>query len=67
MPQSCTRIYGHLIFSTKNRASFLDETRRPRVHQHVKRESSKFVKTLGNQYSKFYWQRGYGLTAGVRT
>ncbi len=27
----------------------------------VKRESSKFVKTLGNQYRRFYWQRGYGL------
>ena len=29
--------------------------------EHVKRESSKFVKTLGRQYSKFYWQRGYGM------
>jgi len=27
----------------------------------VKRESSKFVKTLGPQYGEFYWQRGYGL------
>ncbi|MCA9135479.1 MAG: IS200/IS605 family transposase [Planctomycetales bacterium] len=26
----------------------------------VKRESSKFIKTLGQRYSKFYWQRGYG-------
>jgi len=27
----------------------------------VKKESSKFVKTLGPQYGDFYWQRGYGL------
>ncbi|OYP34963.1 IS200/IS605 family transposase [Rhodopirellula sp. MGV] len=29
--------------------------------EQIKRESSKFVKTLGRQYSKFYWQRGYGM------
>ena len=27
----------------------------------MKRESSKFVKTLGSQYRNFYWQRGYGM------
>ena len=27
----------------------------------VKRESSKFVKTLGDEYSGFAWQRGYGM------
>lgn len=27
----------------------------------VKRESSKFVKTLGAKYQSFYWQRGYGM------
>jgi hypothetical protein len=27
----------------------------------VKRESSKFVKTLGDKYREFYWQRGYGM------
>ena len=27
----------------------------------IKKESSKFVKTLGCQYHDFYWQRGYGL------
>lgn len=101
MPQSLTRLYAHLIFSTKNRKTFLDEAIRPRVHaylativrdldspwvvvggvqdhvhilfdmgkmvapvkfvEHVKRESSKFVKTLGPQYTGFYWQRGYGM------
>jgi REP element-mobilizing transposase RayT len=101
MPQSLTKLYAHLIFSTKNRQAFLDETIRPRVHaclamivrnldspwvvvggvadhvhilfdlgklhapvefvEQAKRESSKFVKTLGAQYQGFYWQRGYGM------
>ncbi len=29
--------------------------------EQVKRESSKFIKTLGPQYQTFYWQRGYGM------
>ena len=29
--------------------------------EQVKRESSKFVKTLGPGYGRFYWQRGYGM------
>ena len=27
----------------------------------VKKESSKFVKTLGERYQGFYWPRGYGM------
>ena len=27
----------------------------------VKRESSKFVKSLGEKYKEFYWQRGYAM------
>lgn len=101
MPQSLTKIYAHLIFSTKNRAAFLDEQIRSSVHSYlaqvirgmdssyvvvggvadhvhilfdmgkkhapmefvevVKRDSSKFVKTLGTKYRGFYWQRGYGM------
>jgi REP element-mobilizing transposase RayT len=101
MPQSLTKLYAHLIFSTKNRQSFLDEEIRPRVHgylativrdlgspwvvvggvadhvhilfdlgktrapvefvEQTKRESSKFIKTLGAKYKRFYWQRGYGM------
>lgn len=101
MPQSFCQIYGHLIFSTKDRAPLLDAEIRPRVHgylatlvrdldsayvvvggvaDHVhllfdlnkkhtpieyveitKRESSKFIKKLGERYRDFYWQRGYGL------
>jgi len=101
MPQAFTRLYAHLVFSTKSRRPFIDEEIRPRVHgylatairsldsryvvvggvadhvhilfdigkmhapvefvEQVKRESSKFVKTLGPRYRSFYWQRGYGM------
>ena len=101
MPQALTKLYAHLIFSTKNRQPFLDDAIRPRVHAYLativrdfgspwvvvggvadhvhllfdmgkmnapvkfveqtKRESSKFVKTLGESYQEFYWQRGYGM------
>jgi putative transposase len=101
MSQSLTKIYAHLIFSTKSRERWLGDEIRPRVHgylatvvrdldspwvvvggvedhvhilfdigkktapikfvEQVKRESSKFVKTLGPKYSSFYWQRGYGM------
>jgi putative transposase len=33
----------------------------PDFVEEVKRESSKFVKTLGSGYLDFYWQRGYGM------
>ena len=101
MPQSLTKLYAHLIFSTKNREPFLDNNIRGDVHAYmatiirdlgspyvvvggvsdhvhilfdmgkmhapvkfvekVKRESSKFVKTLGAKYDEFYWQRGYAM------
>ena len=101
MPQSLTKLYAHLIFSTKNRQSFLDDDIRERVHAYLatvfrdlgapyvvvggvadhvhilfdlgkirapakfveqaKRESSKFIKTLGQAYKDFFWQRGYGM------
>ena len=101
MPQSHTKLYAHLVFSTKNREPWLDHEIRPRVHAYlatvirnldspyvvvggvadhvhilfdmgnmhapvefvsqVKRESSKFIKTLGAKYHNFYWQRGYGM------
>lgn len=104
MPQSLTRLYAHLVFSTKNRLPLIDNAIEPRGHgylatiirslespwvvvggvggvadhvhivfdigkkhppvkivEQVKRESSKFVKTLGAKYKQFYWQRGYGM------
>ncbi len=101
MPQSLTRLYAHLVFSTKDRRPFLDDRIRSRVHgylatvirslqspyvvvggvadhvhllfdlgkmrapvefaERVKRESSKFIKTLGPALGRFYWQRGYAM------
>lgn len=101
MSQSLTKLYAHLVFSTRNRQPLLDDNVQSRVHgylatlvrdldspwvvvggvadhvhllfdmgkmhapvefvEHVKRESSKFVKTLGTKYEEFYWQRGYGM------
>ncbi|GHT34709.1 transposase [Bacteroidia bacterium] len=29
--------------------------------EEVKKESSKWIKTKGKQYEKFYWQDGYGI------
>lgn len=29
--------------------------------EHVKKESSKWIKTLGERFKQFYWQRGYGM------
>jgi REP element-mobilizing transposase RayT len=29
--------------------------------EEVKKESSKWIKTKGEQYGKFYWQDGYGI------
>ena len=101
MPQSLTKLYVHLVFSTRKRRPFLSDAIRPRVHaylatiirnldspwvvvggvadhvhilfdmgkmhapvefvEQVKRESSKFIKTLGPEYKEFFWQRGYGM------
>jgi REP element-mobilizing transposase RayT len=35
MPQSFVQLYGHLIFSTKNRSRWLDESIRPRTHAYI--------------------------------
>ena len=29
--------------------------------EEVKKQSSKWIKTKGNSYAKFYWQDGYGI------
>ena len=29
--------------------------------EHVKKESSKWIKTQGDECKQFYWQRGYGM------
>lgn len=35
MPQSLTKLCAHLVFSTKNRQPFLDDTIRSRVHGYI--------------------------------
>ena len=100
MPQSLTKLYVHIIFSTKNRFPFFrEETIKQELYKYIvkvikendsypiivngvkdhihilcnlsknrslsdliakiKRSSSKWIKTKGDIYSKFYWQRGY--------
>ena len=101
MPQSLTKVYAHIVFSTKHRYPFIDreieqelwsylggickalECNPVRVggytdHVHIccllskkitqmklleeiKTESSKWIKTKGSQYKKFYWQDGYSI------
>jgi putative transposase len=101
MSQSLSKMWSHLIFSTKERYPFLsDQDIREKTqkyiagilrkhdcptllvggvadHVHalfalsknhsiaevvyeVKRSSSKWIKTQGPEYKKFYWQSGYG-------
>ena len=101
MSESLSKIWTHLIFSTKDRYPFLsDQTTHEQTHEYiagilrkhdcptllvggaidhvhslfvlsknhsiaeivyeVKRSSSKWIKTQGNEYKKFYWQSGYG-------
>ena len=101
MAQSFFQMYGHLIFSTKERTNWLDDNIRNDVHSYiatifrnmgcpfvyvggakdhihvlfdigkenlittiigtVKKDTSKFIKTINNEYNGFYWQSGYGL------
>lgn len=35
MPQSMTRLYAHLVFSTKNRQPSLEDIQRPRIHAYL--------------------------------
>ena len=100
MPQSLSSIPIHLIFSTKNRESFITEAIEKELHpymakifrerkspsltiggtddhvhilfslgrtievaelvQELKTESSKWIKTKGQEFDRFYWQKGYG-------
>lgn len=101
MPQSLSKVYTHIIFSTKHRENLIDEHIEIDLYnyiggicknfecnpvqvgghknhvlilcllsrkiaqmdliQHVKQGSSKWIKTRGKNYSKFYWQDGYGI------
>lgn len=101
MPQSLSKVYVHITFSTKDRESLINESIEKRLfdyiggvckglecnpiivgghrnHIHilcilsrnitqasllkeVKKESSKWIKTLDSEFDNFYWQRGYGI------
>jgi len=101
MPQSLSKVYVHITFSTKNKLNLIkNETEeslfeyiggicrglecnpvriggdKNHVHvlcllsrkisqmkllEEVKKQSSKWIKTKGPDYSSFYWQDGYGI------
>ncbi len=100
MPQSLSKVYLHITFSTKGRYPFIDDEIKSRLfeylggickglecnpvevggykdHVHilcllskkvslmklmeeVKKQSSKWIKTINSKYEQFYWQDGYG-------
>jgi REP element-mobilizing transposase RayT len=101
MAQSLAKIYLHIIFSTKNRQSFIKPEIEIELHKYMagilrnidctaikisgisdhihilntmsrtisiskmlgilKKDSSKWLKTKGNEYKNFHWQNGYGV------
>ena len=101
MPQSLSKVYLHIVFSTKERFPFIDETCaeelfkylagicknlncpvlqvggcRDHVHilcllsrtctqsdlvKELKVGSSRWMKSRGGIFDKFYWQDGYGI------
>lgn len=101
MPQSLSKVYVHIVFSTKYRKRLIhDEIKEPlfeyiggicrqlecnplqvgghedHIHilcllsrkisimkllNEVKKSSSRWIKTKGDEYSDFYWQGGYGI------
>ena len=101
MPQSLSKVYVHITFSTKNRYPFIDneieqelwaylgaickalecnpirvggyndhihiccllskKITQMKLLEEIKKESSKWIKTKGEQYENFYWQDGYGI------
>ncbi len=101
MPQSLSKVYVHITFSTKNRQAIIKPEiqsvlfeylggickelecnpirvggHKDHVHilcllskkitqikllEEIKRQSSKWVKTKGEEYQNFYWQNGYGI------
>src|SRR5260370_17881378 len=75
MPQSLHVLSAHIIFSTKRRHPLADPGC-PHVHilcnltkqfptakvlEILKKDSSKFAKTLNSSLRDFHWQDGYGL------
>ncbi len=101
MPQSLSKVYVHITFSTKNRVPMIDQEIQSRLFEYlggickglecnpiqiggyanhihilcllskkitqiklleeVKKNSSKWIKTIDEKYKNFYWQDGYGI------
>lgn len=101
MPQSLSKVYVHITFSTKGRINLIDENIQERLfdylggicrgldcnpvkiggyqnHVHLlctlsrkitqaelleqlKRQSSKWIKSIDKKYHNFFWQNGYGI------
>ena len=101
MPQSLSKVYVHITFSTKHRQNLIDDNIAARLYEYlggickglecnpiqiggyrnhihilcllsrkttqmklleeVKKRSSKWIKTIDDKYSNFYWQDGYGI------
>ena len=99
MPQSLTKLYLHIVFSTKHRQPLIDDKIQDALHEYlggicrqlecypiqiggyydhvhilcslskkitviklleeIKKSSSKWAKTKGDDYGGFYWQDGY--------
>lgn len=99
MPQSYTKIYLHIVFSTKHRKATIDDSIKKSLHEYIggtcreldclpiqiggyhdhvhilcqlsrkitvmklleeiKKSSSRWIKTKGDDYAAFYWQDGY--------
>jgi REP element-mobilizing transposase RayT len=99
MPQSLTKVYVHIVFSTKDRHPLITNKIKAELYDYlggicknlecnpvrvggyynhihvlcilskklaliklveeIKKSSSKWIKTKGNEFSGFYWQNGY--------
>jgi putative transposase len=44
----------HILCNLSRKIALMD------LLEEIKKESSKWIKTKGNAYESFYWQRGYG-------
>jgi len=68
MGQSLSKNYIHLVFSTKSHKKFIDKIisyelfryiSTAKLLEEIKKSSSKWIKTKGDNYRHFQWQGGY--------
>ena len=72
MPQSLSKIYIHLIFHIKTtspeiRDGEIMNVSISHVVEEVKRNSSRWMKSIAPHYEKFEWQGGYGAFSVSRS